>query len=53
MSHPTKTYEHDGAGSLRCLVCGKDGIGRAPWAQKGHEMGKQHKEAAKWTKCKN
>lgn len=39
------SYERDDGGSVRCLVCGKRGIGRQKHAMRGHENSRVHKEA--------
>ncbi len=40
-----QTYEPDGAGCLRCKVCGKDGLSRTQMATRGHQKSKRHKDA--------
>lgn len=39
------SYARDGKGSLRCLVCGAENVGRADYAVRGHERGNRHKKA--------
>lgn len=38
-------YERDGGGALRCVVCGREGIGFHDPAIRGHERSRQHKNS--------
>ena len=40
-----QNFERDGIGTLRCVVCGKDSLGRTEQAMRGHLTSQRHREA--------